>query len=75
MVSLFEAYWRKRLSDELLESINRGSEINAYGAYLTVRGKVGRRLSLRNVGFRLAVLAFLLLGISIGVAVLLQRLV
>lgn len=33
-----EQYWRDKLSSEIKKSIDEGSEINAYGAYLIIRG-------------------------------------
>lgn len=34
-----EQYWRNKLSSEIKEAIDSGSEINAYGAYLLIKGK------------------------------------
>jgi DNA-directed RNA polymerase subunit N (RpoN/RPB10) len=34
-----ESYWRFIISNEILNAINSGSEINAYGAYLMAKGK------------------------------------
>jgi len=33
-----EQYWRNQLSSEIKEAIDSKSEINAYGAYLIVKG-------------------------------------
>lgn len=36
-----EEYWRNKLSLEIKQAIDNGSEINAYGAYLLIKGKNG----------------------------------
>ena len=35
-----EQYWRDKLSSEIKQAIDNGSEINAYGAYLLVKGQL-----------------------------------
>jgi hypothetical protein len=34
-----EEYWRITISNEILNAINSGTQINAYGAYLIAQGK------------------------------------
>jgi transcription initiation factor IIE alpha subunit len=34
-----EEYWRITISNKILNAINSGTEINAYGAYLIAQGK------------------------------------
>lgn len=33
-----EQHWREKIASEIKEAIDGGSEINAYGAYLLVKG-------------------------------------
>lgn len=33
-----EQYWRQKIALEIKEAIDSGSEINAYGTYLLVKG-------------------------------------
>lgn len=40
-----EAYWRSVLSAEIKESIDSGSELNAYGAFLLIRDGRSMRVS------------------------------
>ena len=35
----YEQYWRNILSSEIKQAIDDGSEINAYGAYLLIKGQ------------------------------------
>jgi hypothetical protein len=37
--ALEEQYWREIISKEIMDAIDNGSEINAYGAYLIALGK------------------------------------
>jgi hypothetical protein len=34
-----EDYWRAVIAEQILNAINRGTQINAYGAYLLAKGK------------------------------------
>jgi DNA-directed RNA polymerase subunit N (RpoN/RPB10) len=34
-----EGYWRLIISEQILNAINSGTQINAYGAYLLAKGK------------------------------------